>query len=84
MASLKYYLDKQLAGRPTRALYLRYKTTSGSTTFYPGQHSTLAKWDAKAQRLRGTSLDTTKQNKELVAYRANIEEIVTHYVSSRA
>ena len=76
MASLKYYLDAPLKNRTGRALYLRYKTATGSTSFYPGLDTVLAKWDGKAQRLRGTSLDVHKLNQQLVDFRKSVYDAV--------
>ncbi|WP_216726157.1 tyrosine-type recombinase/integrase [Hymenobacter siberiensis] len=62
--------------RTERTIYLRYLTTSGSATFYPGAETTLPKWDGKAQRLRGTSLEVKKANNDLVAFRKDVDDAI--------
>jgi len=75
MGSFKYYLDKPRKNSGLCALYLRYKCVQGSTTFYPPGKTTLAaRWDGKAQRLKGTSLEAQRANQELVSFRQGIEQ----------
>ncbi|MBO2012570.1 tyrosine-type recombinase/integrase [Hymenobacter negativus] len=77
MASLRFYLDSVLKGRDTRAVFLRYKTPEGTATFYPdepGVYVPTAKWDGKAQRVKGTGLEAQKLNNTLKALRERVEE----------
>ncbi|SMB92004.1 integrase family protein [Hymenobacter roseosalivarius DSM 11622] len=75
MASLKFYLDKALKTRATRTVYLRYKVPAGTLTFFPVPlvETTEAKWDQKAQRIKGTSLEVLKVNGRLQELRKEVE-----------
>lgn len=76
MASLKYYLDKPHKATQLCALYLRYKSLLGNATFYVGVTTPAARWDGKAQRLRGTSLEAKKTNQTLISFQQSIEACI--------